>query len=699
MKQFILSILTLALATTAAQSQELDRSIRPQPGPAPEIKLGKTESFTLDNGMRVFVVENHKLPTITCSVQLDVYPDPEGDQAGYSTFLSELLTAGTKTRSKDEFNKEIDFIGANISANSNGVFGASLKKHQEKLFELMSDVAMNATFSTDELEKIRKRTLSGLKASENDPDDMLNNVTAAVKYGKNHPYGEVVTDKTVANATLAACEKYYTTYFRPNVAYMAVVGDVTVKEIKPLIEKHFGGWQKATVPVAKYATVKKPTATNVAFVPRDAAVQSVINVTYPIDLKPGHPDVVKAKVANSILGGGMTGRLFLNLRETHAWTYGSYSSISQDDIVGQFSAYAKCRNEVSDSSVDEILKEMKRMRTEKVNQDDLDRQIAYMSGGFAISLSSPQTVAQYAINIERYKMPKDYYQNYLKNLSAVTVDDIQTIAKKYIDPNKAHIVVVGSADEVADKLKRFDSDGKLDYYDNYGNKIEMAKKEAAPSNVTADQIFKDYINAIGGEKTIASILDIKSVSKGALNMQGQEIPLTITEYKKSPNKLKTEVEAMGMIVQKQVFDGVKGYNEQQGQKADMDAATMKEAKQSADLHADLHPEKYGIKRTLDGMDKVNGSDAYVLIVEDADGKKSKEYYDVKNHLLVKSISTSESPQGAITTTSEYSNYKTVPGTNGYMIPYKVAQSFGPQSITAEVQTIEVNKGINDSEFK
>ncbi len=698
MKKFILSILTVALATTG-WSQELDRSVRPKPGPAPEIKLGKIESFTLDNGLRVFVVENHKLPTITCSIQLDVHPEMEGEQAGYSTFLSELMTSGTKNRSKDEFNKESDFIGARISASSGGVFGSSLEKHKDKLFELMADVAMNADFKADELEKVRKRTLSGLKANENDPDDMLSNVSAVMKYGKNHPYGEVVTDKTVEKVTLDACKKYYDTYFRPNVAYMAVVGDVNPKKIKSVIEKHFGGWQKADVPVAKYAAVTKPTSAEVAFVPREAAVQSVINVTYPLDLKPGHPDVIKARVANAILGGGSTGRLFLNLREEHAWTYGSYSSLSQDDIVGQFTAYAKCRNEVSDSSVNEIINEMNRMRDEKVSQEDLDRQIAYMSGGFAIGLERPQTVAQYAINVERYNMPKDYYQNYLKNLSAVTVDDIQTISKKYINPKKAHIVVVGSQDEVADKLKRFDSDGKIDYYDNYGNKIEVAKKKAAPSDVTAEQIFNDYIEAIGGEKTIASILDIKSVSKGKLSVQGQEIPLTITEYKKSPNKLKTEVEAMGMVVQKQVFDGKSGYNEQQGNKMPMDEATMKEAKQQADLHADLHPEKYGIKRTLDGMDKVNGSDAYVLIVEDADGKKSKEYYDAKSHLLVKSISTNESPQGAITTTSEYENYQEVPNTNGYMIPFKISQSFGPQSIIAEVQTVEVNKGIEDGEFK
>lgn len=698
MKKLLLVLLTVAVSATSGWAQ-LDRSVRPKPGPAPEIKLGKTESFTLPNGMRVFVVENHKLPMVTFSIQLDIYPELEGDMAGYTTFMSELMTSGTKTRSKDQLNKEIDQIGARLSAGSSSVYASGLKKHQNKLLELMSDITMNSVFSKEELEKVRKRTLSGLKASENEPDDMLSNVSAVVKYGKNHPYGEVVNEETVKNITLDACNKYYNTYYRPNVAYMAVVGDVTVDEIKPLIEKYFGAWEKANVPKANYPKVPMAKGANVAFVPRDAAVQSVINVTYPVNLEPGHPDVVKAKVANAILGGGSTGRLFLNLRETHAWTYGSYSSISQDDIIGSFTAYAKCRNAVSDSSVNEIIAEMNRMRNEPVTQEDLDRQISYMSGGFAIGLENPQTVAQYAINVERYNMPKDYYQNYLKNLSAVTVADVQNISKKYIDPKNAYIVVVGSKDEVADKLVRFDSDGKIDYYDNYGNKIDVAKKKAAPSDLTAEDVFNKYIDALGGKQAMLDVKDIKTVSKGSLSVQGQEIPLTITEMKKAPNKLVTEVSAMGNVVQKTVFDGAKGYNMQQGQKMDMNADQIKQQKQDADLYIDLHPDKYGITRTLDGMDKVDGKDAYVLIAKDADGKKTKEYYDASTGLLIKSVSTEETPQGAITVTSEYSDYREVNGSGSYKVPHKVTQSFGPQTISAEIETVEVNKGIDNTVFQ
>lgn len=699
MKRILLFILTIAIIAPAF-AQKLDRSKRPQPGPAPEITLGKTEQFTLPNGLRVFVVENHKLPLVSYNIQLDIHPVLENNMAGYTQFLSELLTAGTKNRTKDELNKEIDFIGARLSAYSTGMYGQSLKKHQEKLLDLMSDIAMNADFQKDELEKIRTRMISGLKASENEPDDMLNNVSAVMNYTTLHPYGEVVTEETVNNVTLERCNEYYNTYYRPNVAYMAIVGDITAAEVKPLITKYFGNWQRKDVPVTKYINPKAPVKTNVAFVPRDAAVQSVINVTYPIDLEPGHPDVIKAKVANAILGGGSTGRLFLNLREEHAWTYGSYSSISQDDLKGKFTAYAKCRNEVTDSSVAEIIREMNRMRNEKVTKEDLARQIAYMSGSFAIGLEDPKTVAQYAINTQRYNMPKDYYQNYLKNLSAVTVADVQNISKKYIDPNNAHIVVVGSKDEVADKLKRFDSDGKIDYYDNYGNKIVPAVAQAAPSDINAAVVMTNYINAIGGEKAIRNIKDMKVVAAGNIDAGGQEMEINVVTMKKAPSNYKMAIvlPAMGMTVQKQVFNGTDGYMEAQGQKIPMGDDDKKGMVEQADLYADLTPEKYGVEKTLTGVENLNGEEVYVLNVVNAAGTKSKEYYSKESGLLVKQVSTNETPQGAQTTIVEFADYQKADGTD-YMYPHTMIMTAGGQTIPTKVTTIEINKGIEDSEFE
>jgi zinc protease len=694
MKKIFLSIVIIA-ACFNSWAQTIDRSVRPKPGPAPEIKLGNSESFTLPNGMKVFVVENHKLPTFSASIQLDVRPELEGNMAGYRDMMSELLTSGTKSRSKDQLNKEIDFIGANINATDEGISGDGLKKHMPKIFELMADIAMNANITQAELDKEKTRTISGLEAEENDPDAMLQKVSAVVNFGKLHPYGEIPTKESVKKITVDKVKKYYSTYFRPNVAYMAIVGDVTIAEVKPMIEKYFGKWQKAPVPVAKYSNPAAPTSRKLVFVPKDPAVQSVINMTYPIDLKPGTPDVIKAKVANSILGGGSNGRLFLNLREKHGWTYGSYSDIDVDDIKGSFTGYAKGRNVVTDSSVNELIAEMNKLRNEKVGKEELQNHIVNMSGAFAIALESPGTVAQYAINIERYKMPKDYYKNYLKNLAAVTAEDVQTVARKYIHPDQANLVVVGSKDEVAKTLTRFASNGKIEYFDTYGQPIKEVTQAAIPSNMTAEAVVKKYADAIGGENLLNSIKDIKTVSNGTI----QGVALTITEIKKAPNKMKFTMEGMGMTLQKKVFNGAKGYEEAQGQKADLQGDDLEEAKEDADIAADIHPVKYGKKLTLKGMEMVNGSNAYVVEETDKKGEKSKTYYDEKTGFIVKTVKSQETPQGTMTETAEYSEYKEVPGSNGYKIPYSVKVSFGPQVIPMTVRTAEINTGIADSEFE
>ncbi|MGZ6539857.1 MAG: M16 family metallopeptidase, partial [Bacteroidia bacterium] len=458
MKKVIFSITAVLLFSTAfAQKgdKNLDRSIRPKPTEAPIIKLGDIKSFELPNGLKVFVVENHKQPTVAYSIALDIHPGLENDAVGTADITSSLLTSGTKTRSKDQIDNDIDFIGATLVANPKGLYAASLKKQQTKLLELMSDVLLNPDFKQEELEKLKTQNLSGLAQQKDDPDAISRNVKAVLNYGTKHPYGELTTEESISKITLDKCNNYYQTYFRPNVAYMAIVGDITLEEVKPLIEKYFGAWQKAEVPNSTFEMPVAPAKTRVAVVNKAGAVQSVINVTYPVDLKLNSDDAIKAKVMNTILGAGFSSRLFINLREKHGYTYGSYSSLTNDELVAEFSAYAKVRNAVTDSSVTQILYELNRIRTEKVSQDELDGIKNYLTGNFAISLEDPETIARFAINIERYKLPKDYYTNYLKNLAAVSVDDVYAMAQKYIRPENATILVVGDKDAISQKLAVF----------------------------------------------------------------------------------------------------------------------------------------------------------------------------------------------------------------------------------------------------
>ena len=702
MKKITLSILALAMVG-ASYAQPVNRSIKPKPGPAPEITLGKTESFTLANGMRVFVVENHKLPSFSCSIQLDVKPELEGDMAGFTEMMSELLMTGTTSRSKDKLNAEIDQMGAGLYVSSESMQAMGLKKYQDKIFELMADVAMNAVISQDELDKAKKKMLSGLETQKNEPDAMVDNVTSVVNYGITHPYGQVATQETVKKITLERCNKYYKNYFRPNVAYMAIVGDVTAAEMKPIIEKHFGKWQKTNVVATNYpapATApNKPT--KVSFAPRTSAVQSVINVTYPIaDLKPGMPDVIKARVTNTILGGGSQGRLFQNIREKHGWGYGSYSSLSEDDVCGNFTAELKCKNAVSDSALEALLNEMRIIRTERVSDSTLQNTINYISGNFAIGLEDPKRIAQFAINTVRYNMPADYYKNYLKNLSAVTADDVLQTAQKYIRPDNANIVVAGSREEVGNKLARFSADGKLDYYDFAGKPITPTDVKAAPLGLTADDVYKKYVSAIGGEKALNGLKDIKVISTTEL----QGMALTVTIAKKTGMKLRQTVEAdMGgkkMTFQKKVFDGTKGYEEAQGNRKDLDAEEIAETKQEADMQAELHDAMYGIKRTLKGMETIEGTDAFIVESVDAANKKTVEYFDQKSGLLVRQTKFEKDPQGnEVSQSTDMSDYREVPGTNGYKMPYFMSIPAGGMSLNLKVQAVEVNKNIPDTEFK
>ncbi len=700
MKKIIsIVVATLFIGGVTFAQKKLDRSIKPKAGAAPEIKLGKTQSFTLENGLKVFVVENHKLPKVSFSLSLDVDPVLEGDMVGFKSATGELLGTGTKNRTKDQINEQVDFIGASLNPYADGIYASSLKKHQEKLLDLMTDVLMNAVFSQEELDKIKKQTISGIQSSKDNPDAIAGNVGAALLYGKNHPYGEIATEKSVEGITLEKCVDYYQTYFRPNVSYLAVVGDITLEEAKPLIEKYFAKWEKKEVPMNKFKAPMAPEKTKVAFVHKEGSTQSLINITYPISLKQNNPDVIKAKVMNSILGGGSTARLFMNLREGHGYTYGAYSSISPDELVGSFKASAKVRNEVTDSAIIQFNVELKRIISEKVTEQELQDIKNYLTGTFAYSLQDPQTIANFALNIAKYNLPEDYYTTYLQKLSAVTVDDVKAVAEKYIKPDNAVILIVGDK-AVAEKVKSFSADGKVSFYDNYGNDYVEALKQA-PAGVTAQTVLDNAIKAKYGiekgkalDKKLSKIKDL-TVKMNA-SIQGQTIG--VTRYQKAPNKF-AMVMAMGtMVVQKQTFDGTVGkVSGMQGNK-DVEGADLEDLKASSEMFAELQYDKHGIKHTLLGIEPLDGKEAYKMEKLSASGEKETVWYDVASGLQVKtmSVQTNEDMGGEFVVMGLYSDYKEV---NGIKFAHKIKQSFGPQALDMEVTSVEVNTKLGDDVFK
>jgi zinc protease len=472
----IVSILILSLLTGSLIAQ-LDRSTPPSAGPAPQINIGEYKKFKLPNGLQVFVVEDHKLPMVAYSLTLEIDPVLQGDATGFVSLAGSLMRSGTKNMSKEEIDETIDFIGATLSTSSQGMYARSLKRHSETLLKVMSDVLINPSFPQEELEKSIRQEETVIAAGKNDPSSIAANITTVLRHGNEDPYGEIVTEETLKNITVDKLHSYHQTYFRPNVAYLVIVGDITLKEAKAQAKKYFGKWKKAPVPEHRFSLSPPYEEPKVAIANRDGANQSSIYVTHSLNLTPGHPDAIKANVMNQVLGGGsFSARLFQNLREDKAYTYGAYSNLRTDKRVGNFTASASVRTSVTDSALHEMLFEINRLQKELLTEEDLELVKNMLMGSFSRSLEDPQTIARFALNIERYKLPADYYRTYLEKVAAVTPQDVKEMANKYLYPDNAIILAVGEADKIREVMKSlFTIWQSCTMYDYYGKEVAAAK--------------------------------------------------------------------------------------------------------------------------------------------------------------------------------------------------------------------------------
>ncbi len=686
-KQGLLLLLLSVLMVPAVA--QVDRSKLPEPGPAPEIQIENPDSFTLENGLKVYVVENDKLPTVTISLTIDRDPILEGEMAGYVSIAGQLMRNGTENRTKEELDREVDFIGASLGTSSAGAYGSSLKRHVETLAELLADVVMHPSFPEEEFEKIRKQTLSGLAQSKEDADAIASNVSLALTYGKSHPYGEQVTEETVNNITLDKIKEYYQTYFKPNIAYMAVVGDISKKEAEKLVSEYFGDWKAGDVPTHTYEKPDSPEEVIIAMVDRPQAVQSVINVTYPVELAPNNPDVIKTRVMNQILGGAFSSRLNMNLREDHGYTYGARSSLSDDRVIGRFSASASVRNEVTDSAVAEFMHELKDIRSNNITDDELDLARNYMSGSFARSLESAQTKASFAINTAIEDLPEDYYANYLKNLASVSGEDVSAMANSYVHPDKAYVVVVGKASEVAPKLEQF---GTIKYFDVYGNEVDPSSA-AVPEGLTAQQVIDDYLQAIGGKDKLNAIETIHTTYSGSV--MGQT--LEIDQKKKIPGKLLVITRVGGNEMSRQMYNNGEAAMSQMGNSMTVNEEIKANLKAEAYVVSELGFMDNEYELELQGVEKVDGKDAYAVAITDPTGNTSVSYYDVETALKVQSSRTVQSPQGEMTMSTSIGDYKEV---DGIMFPHSISVPLSPQmKASLNVQEITINEPIEDSVFE
>ncbi|MDP7435856.1 MAG: insulinase family protein, partial [Flavobacteriales bacterium] len=383
---------------------------------------------------------------------------------------------------------------------------------------------------------------------------------------------------------------------------------------------HFGNWYRGDIPYTRIMPAKFPTGNQVRFAAVEGAVQSTINITQPVPFPPGHPDAAAIQLMNSILGGGaFSGRLMQNLREDKAFTYGARCSLSADPVTAQFIAYADVRSEVTDSALVEFMAEIHRIRDEPVDSTELATAKAFLSGSFARSLENEGTVARFALNIERYDLPEDYYQTYLQRLDAVTVEDIQRVAKNMLKPNNLNICVVGSPD-ILDKLRPFDAGNGIDQYDAFG-RVRIPRTDA-PAGTTVEGIVSRHFDAIGGAKAWSKLSGMTtegSVEFGAgMSLQHREDK----RFSKKAQAMRTELAMAGQPVMIRAIRPAGGQELQMGNVSDMDADAVAMMMNYLSPIRLTKMDKLGYDGTVLGQEEVAGEPSTILEFVKGDVKET-----------------------------------------------------------------------------
>jgi zinc protease len=688
-------VIAILLSVPFLSLGQTDRSSKPTAGPAPIINIGESQTFTLPNGLTILLSENHKIPRVSIDFYSGSGQMLEGEKAGLRDFTGALILSGTETRSKDILDREKDFFGASFYASGSSASMSCLTKHLQKVVPLYADVLMHANFPEEEVERIRNQFQTNLKNTKSSPDQMAGNAISKINF-PGHPFGEVMTEQTLNNITREDMLSFYRKMFSPSGSYLVVVGDIDMEQTRKIAEEFFGKWNGPESSRDSFAIPSRPAGNQVYFVPKAGAVQSVVKVSFPVNIRTGDERQLTLNVLNGVFGGnGFSTRLMQNLREDKGYTYGCYADMSVNEEGSWMSAGGNFRNEVTDSAIREILYEFKRIMDTPVGTDELALTKASMSGSFARSLEQPSTIARFAYNIKRYGMKPDMYQTYLKRLQATTENDINLAAKEFFSSDQCNIIVVGN-EEIANKLIEFDADGTIQYLDAFGNPVEMSKS----ADITKEKLIEKYVLAVTQSTQMKEVekkmKKIKSVVKNAdVTFAGAPFSMTSKEIWMSPNAEGSKIEGNGMVIQKSYFDGKKGASSGMQGNTQLSDAEIAAKTKSVGLFPEINYHRTGMDFELKGIEKIDGKDVYVLIVSDG-LSKTYDYFDKGSMMKIRSVNLREVNGQQMETTVDYADFKSV---NGIYFPFSAIISTGQISLKSNISSIDVNVKASLKEFE
>ena len=485
------------------------RKTAPEPLEPVPFHIPQAIETTLDNGLRVIVFEDKRLPLVSYRLAFlsgDIN-DP-ADGTGLTSALAAMMTEGTLNYSSHELAEKIERLGASLSANSSDDFtvvaASALSLYRTEILELMAEVVFRPTFPESELDLYRRNTIENLKFQRSQPGFLANEQTARLIYGE-HPYATVSPAAAdVAKITRDSLREFHARTLVPNNAILVAVGDIDRDEFMQELNDKFVHWQRGEVAAGDFASLPQRSGRTLTIVDRPGSAQSnIVVANLAIDRR--HPDYFSVLVMNQILGAGASSRVFMNLREEKGYTYGAYTRIDAKKLAGDFEATAEVRTSVTGDSLKEFFYELERIRTETADEQELADAKNFLTGVFPIRAETQEGMTSMIVNQQLYGLPSDYLQTYRDNINAVTLDDVLAVAKRYVRPDEAAIVIVGDAEDVLQQAREFAS--QISVFDTEGNPVAAEKYAQADNEERAD---------VSGKWSVS------------LDFQGQSVPVTMT---------------------------------------------------------------------------------------------------------------------------------------------------------------------------
>ena len=444
-----------------------------------QVKLPKPVEAKLKNGLTVLIVEDRRAPYISMQLHIGgagALFEPAG-MAGLASITAQMLREGTSTKTSLQIAEEIDRLGASVSAGAS--FGspdvvlnaAGLSDNFDTWFTIASEMLLQPSFPADELEKLKQRMRVQLREQRSGANFLLNERFNRAVYG-DHPAAKVsATAESLDALTRETLVQWHRERFVPQNAILGIAGDVRAKDLLAKLEKRLAGWKKTELQPTWPAHPVAANARKVLLVHRPNSVQTTVALgNIAIDRRSAdYPAMI---VMNDVIGGGASARLFLNLREEKGYTYGVYSDFSALRYPGPWRAGGNMRTDVTDGALVEFFKEIRRIRDESVPSKELDESKRSIVASFALSLEQPSRVLNFAITRKLYGLPADYWDTYSSKIAAVTADDVQRVARKYLNPDTLQIVAVGDATKIKTILEKY---GAVDVYDTNGASVPADK--------------------------------------------------------------------------------------------------------------------------------------------------------------------------------------------------------------------------------